>query len=141
MQPLTHRIYLLGQALNRRAEDILRPKFDLGFAEYLALQGVARRRLSSQSELAAFVGVTDAGISRIVSRLAARGLLRAAADPSNRRRTSLTLTAKGSKLAKAASAELERRFVKGADGVATPKDIAAFKRVLDALLTLTEQKR
>ena len=98
MRPLTHRIYLLGQALSSSAEKVLR-ELGLGFSDYLALHGLEGRQGCSQAELASFVGITDAGISRIVTRLAARGLLETAIDPSNRRRTLLALTQNGAEVA------------------------------------------
>lgn len=140
MRPLTHRMYLLAQALSLGAEEILRAGFDLGFTDYLALHGVASGRASSQSELAAFVGVTDAGISRIVSRLVDRDLLQAAPDPSNRRRVLLALTGQGAKVVKAAGVLLEARFDRRAQTIAKREDFAAFERVLDALLAEMERK-
>ncbi|MGO9170612.1 MAG: MarR family winged helix-turn-helix transcriptional regulator [Rhodomicrobium sp.] len=141
MRPLTHRIYLLGQTLSSSAEKALRAEFDLGFSDYLALHGVASRQLSSQAELARFVGVTDAGISRIVSRLAARELLAAADDPSNRRRSKLALTAKGAKLVQKAGALLEEGFGRKAIRAASREDLATFERVLDAILAIMEQQQ
>jgi hypothetical protein len=70
MKPLSHRIYLLGQALSRAADKILRAEFDIGFSEYLALHCVESRHLSCQAELSEFVGLSDAGIIRIVARCA-----------------------------------------------------------------------
>jgi len=141
MRPLTHRIYLLGQTLSSSAEKALRAEFDLGFSDYLALHGVASRQLSSQAELARFVGVTDAGISRIVSRLAARELLAASDDPSNRRRTKLALTAKGAKLVQKAGALLEGGFGRKAKRAGSREDLATFERVLDTVLAIMEQQQ
>jgi DNA-binding MarR family transcriptional regulator len=141
MRPLTHRIYLLGQALSSAAEKALRAEFDLGFSDYLALHGIASRQLSSQAELARFVGVTDAGISRIVSRLAARGFLETAEDPSNRRRTLLALTAIGGKLVQEAGAVLEEGFSSKANRAASREDLAGFEHVLDAVLAIMEQQQ
>lgn len=141
MRPLTHKIFLLGQSLSSSAEKLLRPRLDLGFSDYLALHGVAKHKLSSQSELAKFVGVTDAGISRIVSRLAARGLLKNAEDPANRRRTLLALTPQGTSLVQQAGAALEGSFGRKAGQSVSREDLAAFERVLDALLAIMEQEQ
>lgn len=141
MRPLTHRIYLLGQTLSTSAEKALRAGFDLGFSDYLALHGIASRQLSSQAELARFVGVTDAGMSRIVSRLGARGLLEAADDPSNRRRTRLALTAKGAKLVQDAGALLEEGFGRKVKQAISQNDLGAFERVLDVILAIMEQQQ
>ena len=68
MWPLSHRIYLLGQAMGAAANSLLRAEFNLGFSEYLVLHGVGNKQLTSQAQLAGFVGVGDAGVSRIVTR-------------------------------------------------------------------------
>ncbi len=141
MRPLTHRIYLLGQILSASGEKLLRADFGLGFTDFLALHGLRSRQLRSQAELASFVGVTDAGISRIVSRLAARGLLETAADPSNRRRTLLALTPKGAALVEQAGTLLEERFAGAAGQAGSREDLATFERVLDAILAIMERKQ
>ncbi len=141
MRPLTHRIYLLGQALGAAAESLLRAALDIGFSDYLALHQIGARSRPWQSEIAALIGVTDAGMSRIVTRLVVDGLVRAEADPTNRRRAVLALTAKGAEVAKAAGAMLEARFGAKAGTVAGPEDMAAFERVLDALVAQLEKSR
>ncbi len=141
MRPLTHRIYLLGQALGSSAEKVLRAGFGLGFNDYLALHGLEGRQRCSQAELASFVGITDAGISRIVTRLAGRGLLETATDPSNRRRTLLALTPKGAELVQKASLLLEELFGRKAERAAAREDLQTFERVLDAILAIMEQKQ
>lgn len=83
MRPLSHRIYLLGQAMGAAANSLLRAEFNLGFSEYLVLHGVGNKQLTSQAQLAGFVGVGDAGVSRIVTRLVSRGLLTARDNPTN----------------------------------------------------------
>ena len=141
MRPLTHRIHLLGQALGAAAETLLRERFGIGFSDYLALHQIGARTRPSQSEIAALIAVTDAGMSRIVTRLAHENLVRAEVDLANRRRAALALTAKGSDLAAAAGAELEARFGAKAKAVAGPEDMVVFERVLAALLVMLEQSR
>jgi len=135
MHPLTHRIHLLGQALSSSAEKILRAEFEIGFSDFLCLLGVARNQLPSQTELARFVGVSEAGISRIVTRLVEQNLIIAETDSANRRRSQIALSATGSKLVEKADALLEERFGRSIGHLATSEDLAAFERVLDALLT------
>jgi len=141
MRPLTHRIHLLGQALGAAAETLLREEFGIGFSDYLALHQTGARDRPSQSEIAALIGVTDAGMSRIVSRLTAENLVRAEVNPMNRRRAALAVTAKGAELTTAAGVELEARFGAKAKTVAKRADMAAFERVLDALLAELERNR
>jgi len=126
--------------MSAAADRLLRAKFDLGFTEYLLLHGVGNKHLTNQTELAGFVGVSDAGVSRIVGRLASRGLLTARVNPTNRRRSLLTLTPKGGKLLQQASTHIEQRFGKSAGSVASRDDLAVFERVLDAVLTKVESK-
>lgn len=132
---------MLGQQLGSSADQALRAEFNLGFSDYLALHGVGARKLAAQEELRQFVGVTPAGISRIVTRLATRKLLETATDRTNRRRVLLSLTAEGADLVRRASALLEKCFEKSAERVAKSDDLSAFERVLNALLAIPEQKR
>jgi DNA-binding MarR family transcriptional regulator len=140
MRPLTHRLYLLGQMLGSSAEKLLRSELGIGFTDYLTLHGLESRRRCSQAEIADFAGVTEAGMSRIVSRLTAKGLIAAETDLSNRRRTLLSLTAKGQELAGKAEALLEERFASVAAQAAKAGDLEAFGRVLDAILAIMERK-
>ena len=133
MSPLTHRIFRLGQALGATADRLLRDRCDLGFTDYLLLLGVQTKRGASQAELAQRAGVGDAGASRIVSRLAARGLLTATPDPANRRRSVVSLTPDGRRLLTRASAYLDARFSRRVQTAASRADMAVFERVLDAM--------
>jgi DNA-binding MarR family transcriptional regulator len=135
MKPLSHRIYLLGQAMAVAADKLLRDKFGLGFTEYLALHGIGNKRLTSQAELTGFTGAGTAGVSRIVTRLETRGLIDAKPDPANRRRNLLSLTPAGTKLFERAATHLEQRFVQSAAAIASSEDQETFERVLDALLS------
>lgn len=141
MRPLTHRIYLLGQALATAADQRLGAALGLSFGEFLLLNAVAGGEAKSQGDLAACVGVGDAGVSRMVSRLVGRGLVVSRPDPDNRRRSLLALTEEGERRREAASALLERRFGERMRGVASESDRAAFEQVLNALLAAMEEGR
>jgi DNA-binding MarR family transcriptional regulator len=131
---LTHRIYLLGRALTTAADKMLRAEFDMSFTEYLLLHGVETRKITDQDALGGFVGVGDAGVSRIVTRLVGRGLLTSSVNPENRRRSVLSATERGRRVLDKASAFLERRFYTYAEDVTSSADLKAFERVLDRLL-------
>ncbi|MFY9641931.1 MAG: MarR family winged helix-turn-helix transcriptional regulator [Rhodomicrobium sp.] len=141
MRPLTHKIYLLGQVLSSSADRLLRARFGLGFNGYMALHALENVQQCSQAQLAGFVGITEAGISRIVTRLAGEGLLETATDPSNRRRTLLVLTPKGAELVQKASSLLEELFGRKAERAVTREDLQTFERALDAILAIMEQKQ
>lgn len=134
MRPLTHRIYLLGQVLGQMADGHLRTVFDLSFNEFLLLRGVGSGQLHSQADLKGIVGIGEAGVSRIVSRLVGRGLLKTSIDPRNRRRNMLHLTEAGSDLLERAGTELERQFAQSTERVAEPDEMEVFEKVLGAYL-------
>jgi DNA-binding MarR family transcriptional regulator len=130
----------LGQALAAAAERLLRTGFDLSFTEYLVLYGVRNKKLSSQAELAGLVGIGVAGISRVVARLASRGLLAVRENPKNRRCSLLALTPKGERLVRRASQHLEGRFAKSVASAVSRADIAVFELVLNVILSKLEPK-
>jgi len=141
MIPLTHSIYLLGQAIGASAEKLLRDEFGFGFVDYLVLHGVGKKKLTHQAALAPLVGVGVTGLSRAIRRLADQGYLTADENPKNRRRSQLSLTAKGRAELRKSTEFLERRFHGIASKVARPDDVAAFERVINSLLTSMERVR
>ncbi|MCB9992185.1 MAG: winged helix-turn-helix transcriptional regulator [Hyphomicrobiaceae bacterium] len=128
------RINLAAQAIAHTADALLRQQCDLSFNEFLLLRGVGSGDLQSQGDLKGVTGIGEAGISRIVSRLVGRGLLKTATDPRNRRKSMLQLTGDGERLLSQAAAALEASFAKITEEVSSERDLAAFEMVLDAYL-------
>lgn len=71
---------------------------DLTQTQYATLSRIHRCLECSQADLVGGLELDSATINGVVSRMRARGLLAIAADPSDRRRQFLSLTAKGKKV-------------------------------------------
>ncbi len=69
-------------------------RFDLTRAQWRALKSIRRREGLSQTELAEFLEMEPIAIGRVLDRLAAAGFVERRADPNDRRRWCLHLTAK-----------------------------------------------
>jgi DNA-binding MarR family transcriptional regulator len=90
------RIIGAGVAITTRALAEARPDLDLTFPQWRATLVVGERPEGARvSEVAARVGVTVPATSRLLRRLAARGLLEISADESDRRASRARLTPDG----------------------------------------------
>jgi DNA-binding MarR family transcriptional regulator len=72
-------------------------RFDLTFSDYVVLDLLSRSPAKA-SEVAEAIGITAAGATDLLDRLAARGLLRRVADPTDRRVVRIRLTPTGRRL-------------------------------------------
>jgi len=94
---LLERIIGAGVAITTRALAEARPALDLTFPQWRAMLVVGEQPDGARvSEVAARVGVTLPATSRLLRRLAARGLLEIAADETDRRASRARLTPAGS---------------------------------------------
>ena len=84
--------------------------------------------------------VTPSGITRQVERLVARGLVEKTRQPSDRRSVTITLTARGRRVAEAQFASLPNRIEQRLLLEFTPTERAEFVRLLRKLLLLLEAK-
>jgi MarR family transcriptional regulator for hemolysin len=128
----------LGLALAQTAKAVGRA-FDDALAAaggsrpaWLILLALKTGQPSTQTDLAAAVGIREATLSHHLSALEADGLVARVRDPDNRRVQQVTLTAAGDKhflvLAKAAQA-YDRRLC----AELTDRDTAALRRILDRM--------
>jgi DNA-binding MarR family transcriptional regulator len=81
------------------------------------------------------MGVSKQAVSQVVDALVDRGYLSRAADPADRRRLMITLTARGrdaAKVARRTVANVDRRLA----GKVAARDLAAMRRVLVTLASL-----
>jgi DNA-binding MarR family transcriptional regulator len=101
-------------------------------AQWRALKAIRRREGLSQSELAEFLEMEPIAIGRVIDRLAASGFVERRADPQDRRRWRLHLTAKAGAVTddmEVIAAELRNEALAQVDEA----DFAAFQRVLTQL--------
>lgn len=104
-------------------------RFDLTRAQWRALKAIRRREGLSQSELAEFLEMEPIAIGRVLDRLAAAGFVERRADPNDRRRWCLHLTAKAHDVTddmEVLARELRYEALAGVEQA----DYEAFERVL-----------
>ncbi len=132
-QLLSYRLHVVANLLSRGAELRYRREFGVSLWEWrsIALLGGAKAA-QSLNELARAAGIDKSQMSRVVSGLAARGLVLRAIDASDGRGVRLTLTRSGGKLYAGlihAAAERNDAFL----GCLSAKERAAFDQALAKL--------
>src|SRR5262245_12436401 len=98
----------------RRVVQALRvgaPQHGLSSAQRFALRQIADHPASSINDLAALTYTHQSSVSVVVRRLADRGLVAKVADPADRRRQSLVVTAKGRGVLKQATPAVQERLI------------------------------
>lgn len=106
---LSYELHKLTARLDRAADGLLRCHAGLSYSRFLALFAI-RDGVTSQRELAQWLGQTEPSTSRMVGVLSAEGLLKATAVAGAGNRRSLELTVTGSDLVERCSRLLEGRF-------------------------------
>lgn len=104
-------------------------RFDLTRAQWRALKSIRRREGLSQTELAEFLEMEPIAVGRVIDRLVAAAFVERRADPNDRRRWCLHLTAKAHEVTddmEVLAAELRQEALAGV----TQTDFEAFERVL-----------
>lgn len=104
-------------------------RFDLTRSQWRALKSIRRREGLSQAELAEFLEMEPIAVGRVLDRLAAAGFVERRADPNDRRRWCLHLTAKAHAVTddmEVLAAELRHEALAGVE----QNDFEAFERVL-----------
>jgi len=123
-----------GVAITTRALSEAQPALDLTFPQWRALLVVGERPEGARvGEVAARVGVTLPATSRLLRRLAARGLLEISTDESDRRASRARLTTAGSQARDAILAYRRQRIVETLRGTQLePSTRAELNRLADA---------
>jgi DNA-binding MarR family transcriptional regulator len=130
---LSYRLHTVANLLSRGAEMRYRRDFGVSLWEWrtVALLGGSEQALSLQ-ELARAAGVDKSQMSRVVSGLARRRLVKRGADAEDGRGVRLSLTARGAKLYQGlirAAAERNAAFL----GCLSSKEIAALEAAMAKL--------
>jgi DNA-binding MarR family transcriptional regulator len=131
---LLDRIMVAGVAITTRALSEARPALDLTFPQWRAMLVVGERPDGSRvSEVAARVGVTLPATSRLLRRLAARGLVEITADEQDRRASRARLTPAGNQARDAILADRRQRIADTLrDTRLAPSTQAELSRLADA---------
>jgi DNA-binding MarR family transcriptional regulator len=104
---LLHRVV---SALDRAGDRFLRAEFGISHSRIVVMLLLHRGGPTDQHDLAVKLGVTDPAISGLVRELVRDGRVSISADPTNRRRRVVSLTAPGAELVDRAGRYLEERF-------------------------------
>lgn len=98
MKPIDNLGYLLNHiafVLGRQSDQVLQERLGIGFSQFKIMMVLRGSPHVQQKEIAESLGQTEAGISRQIKLLQARGLLQSVRRPEDRREHITTLTIKG----------------------------------------------
>ncbi len=118
---LSYELHKLTARLDRAADQVLQAAAGTTYSRFLALFAISEGA-RTQRELAAWLGVTEPSVSRMVSVLAADGLIEVGATPGMGNRRRLALTATGSQVVGRCGPLLEQRFVGLVEASGVPYD-------------------
>jgi DNA-binding MarR family transcriptional regulator len=133
---------LLGEARRAYGVAIREAFLENGFDDMpkrgAFIVGSIARNGAAQQDFAIGMGVSKQVASQLVDTLVARGYVERAADPDDRRRMVVTLTARGSAAA-TASRKAVARVNRALEKKATAHDLATLRRVLGALVEIKNE--
>jgi DNA-binding MarR family transcriptional regulator len=126
-----HQTYFLAQ---KRLEHELTIAKGITFSQFLILLGLHCKTKTSQSQIADFLYLTEATVSRHISALEAEKLLTRKEDPTNRRKHILEMTPYGTK-AFAAAHEIIERELKDIFDIIPVTDRAQITKAFEGVIT------
>ena len=100
-------IHLLSARLERQCDQILMERYGIGYTQYKIMDYIGTDRSFKQSEIAAGLGQTEAGISRQIKKMFSMGLLKSSRSAVDRRDKKAALTLKGATLLEESNQVLE----------------------------------
>ncbi len=92
---LPYRLSVLAQLVSESLHDLYAGPFELSVTQWRVMAALGRFAPLTASDVGQRIVMDKVAISRAVASLMKRGLVERAADPDDRRRASLRLTAKG----------------------------------------------
>lgn len=107
---LTHTINLLTSELNRHADRILRREFQLTYSQFEFLVVILELQSVSVGDLAAKLAISQPAVSKKLPWFVERDLIKLGSDPKHKTKVLISLTRKGSGLAKESARFLEVKF-------------------------------
>jgi DNA-binding MarR family transcriptional regulator len=136
---ILHHVLKLNQRLLAPYSTHIEKQFRISFSEFRVLMLIGRLRSPASHEIAEVSGVGVMSISRAVSALQRHGRITVKADPKNRRRKLLRLTAAGEKLYRQLSpmAEKVARYLFES---LHPDEVLALDRYLTAVIASLEAR-
>lgn len=100
---LGYLLHHLSSTLDRQSDQVLSAKLGIGFSQYKILMALTQQDKCAQRDIAAYLGQTEASISRQMKLLSEKGLLQTRTSPNNRREHITTLTSRGEQLVERAN--------------------------------------
>lgn len=97
-QSIGYALHQLAFILDRQSDEALRESLGVGYSQFKILMAAKHRSGLKQSDIAHFLGQTEASVSRQIKLMKSEGLLLVRTDPENRRSRSIVLTDKGTEL-------------------------------------------
>lgn len=134
--PLPHRFFaLLHKAVfaTDRHANLLLSKQDSYFSDFLILNALLSCEDPSQQNIAKYLNLTPAAVSRRIDALVARGLAKRTEDPNSRRTNRIALTKSGKDEIEQMQKVLGKGFKKQVASL-TQKEMHATCKVLETLL-------
>ena len=96
---LLNKVVRLSNRLELEAENDLKVSFGLTFSQFRLIESLSATNEITQRELAEYIGVTPAVVTKQAEALVARGLVLQEINPKSKREKILSLTAKGERAA------------------------------------------
>ena len=134
---LSFELHHLVQLLDKYADNYLSAAFSVSYSRFLVLLAVYAHKSATQHQIANYVGIGDAVVSRMLGPLQEQGLLKVVQDARHAKKNNVVLTPKGSRLVEKASKQLESDFLElvstsGVDSTRFGSDIASMNIVLQS---------
>lgn len=104
-------LHHLVQLLDKYADNYLSATFSVSYSRFLVLLAVHTHTLATQHQIASYIGVGDAVVSRMLGPLQKQGLLEVVQDAAHAKKNNVALTKKGKNLVEKASKQLEADFL------------------------------
>jgi DNA-binding MarR family transcriptional regulator len=104
---LGYTLHHLSFVLDRQSDLLLQDKFNIGFSQFKIMMALLWHEGVQQSEIADFLGQTEASVSRQVKLLIDQGLVTSRLEPTNRRKRITRLSPEGERVANEAMTTLE----------------------------------
>lgn len=103
-------LHKLTGLVDRLADHALSNELQIGLSQFLILLPLSQQKTWTQTDVARFLELTDAAVSRQVDLLVEKRYLSRTENPANRRQHLLTLTKAGTRTVRRAFAILEAEF-------------------------------
>jgi len=135
---VTFRVSLLAQLITRMVEESVSRPLDLSSRQWRVMMMLNRLGPSTSGQIASVTPLDHSQVSRVSYELVDKGLMAMTADPDDRRKQTLELTAAGTDLLRRGMVKAVKRQQR-LQGCLPPEDYAVFNRALITLIAETRE--